>query len=193
MSHQIKQTAEKLLGRPLTKKDGMSFSKIKTIENSLGLKLPTTLKDFYLLVGNMDAFMNSFEHFVEPYIYGEMLIFTVENQAVCYWGINIRDTENDMVFQCTDIECDNPEWYSEDVSLADFLVISMYYQCAQGGYEHGKVVWVDDFENNDKCMQYIANITIGYEKVVEHNGLVVYQNKGKLIWYFMGVAAKLGK
>jgi hypothetical protein len=33
-------------------------------------------------------------------------------------------------------------------------------------------------------MQFLADITVEYMKVVEHNGLVIYQNGGKLIWHF---------
>ena len=133
MDNKIRTIAENILGRHLTEKDGMSISKIEVVEKSLGLKLPTALRDFYLLVGNIDAFMSSFEQFIEPYIKGEMLVFLEENQGVCYWGVNIRDTENETVFQCTDLETDNPEWHSEEVTLTDFLTILMYYQCAQGG------------------------------------------------------------
>jgi len=128
MDNKIRTVAEILLGRHLTEKDGMNVSEIETIENSLSLKLPTVLRDFHLLVGNLDMFTSSFEQFVEPYIKGEMLVFLEENQCVCIWGINIQDAENETVFMCTDFETDNPEWYSEEKTLTDFLIILMYYQ-----------------------------------------------------------------
>ena len=184
MDSKIRTIAENLLGRHLTEKDGMSISEIETVENSLGMKLPTVLRDFYLLVGNLDMFTSSFEQFVEPYIKDEMLVFLEENQGVCYWGINIRDTENEIVFQCTDIEINNPEWYLEEVTLTDFLITLMYYQCAQGGYECGSAVYESNFDSRENYMQFLTNITVDYKKVVEHNGLVIYQNGGKLIWHF---------
>jgi hypothetical protein len=184
MDNKIRVTAENILGRHLTEKDGMNISEIETAENSLGLKLPTVLRDFYLLVGNLNMFISSFEQFVEPYIKDEMLVFLEENQGVCYWGINIQDTENETVFMCTDIETDKPEWYSEEVTLTDFLIILMYYQCAQGGYEHGSAVYESNFDSKEKYLAFLADITIDYQKVVEHNGLVIYQNDGKLIWHF---------
>jgi len=184
MDNKIRIVAENLLGRHLTEKDGLNISEIETIENSLGLNLPTVLRNFHLLVGNLDMFISSFEQFVEPYIKGEMLVFLEENQGVCIWGISIRDIENEMVFMCTDVETDNPEWYSEEVTITDFLTILMYYQCAQGGYEHGSAVYETNFDSKEKYLEFLAEITIDYKKVVGHNGLMIYQNGGKLIWHF---------
>ena len=184
MDSKIKTIAESILGRHLAKKDGLSISEIETVENSLGLKLPAVLRDFHLLVGNLDMFISSFEQFVEPYIKGEMLVFLEENQGVCYWGVNIHDTESFTVYMCTDMEAENLEWYSEEVTLTDFLIILMYFQCAQGGYEHGSAVDESNFDSRENYIQFLNDITVDYKKVVEHNGLVIYQNSGKLIWHF---------
>ena len=184
MDSKIRIIAENLLDRYLTEKDGISISEIEAVEKLLCVKLPAVLRYFYLLVGNLDMFTSSFEQFVEPYIKDEMLIFLEENQGVCYWGVNIRDTENETVFQCTDIEIDNPEWYPEEVTLADFLIILMYYQCAQGGYKYGSAVYESNFDSRKNYVKFLVNITVDYKKVVEHNRLVVYQNGGKLIWHF---------
>ena len=184
MNSKIREIAENLLGRHLTEKDGMNISEIETAEKSLGTQLPSALRDFHLLVGNLDMFISSFEQFVEPYIKDEMLVFLEENQGVCYWGVNIQHSENETVFICSDIEADRTEWYSEKVSLTDFLTILMYYQCAQGGYGHGSAVYESDFDSKENYIQFLTNITAKYEKVVEHNGLVIYQNGGKLIWHF---------
>jgi len=184
MNSEIRTIAESLLGRPLTEKDGINIFEIETVENSSGLKLPAVLRNFHLLVGNLDMFICSFEQFVKPYKKGEMLVFLEENQGVCYWGINVQDTGNETVFMCTDMESDNLEWYSEEVPLTDFLTVMMYYQCAQGGYEHGSAVYENNFDNREKYLQFLADITIGYTKVVAHSGLVIYQYGGKLIWYF---------
>ena len=184
MYNKIRTIAESLLGRHLTEKDGMNISEIETVEDSLGLKLPTALREFYLLVGNLEMFISSFEQFFEPYIKDEILVFLEENQGVCYWGINIRNSKNEIVLQSTDIETDKPEWYSEEVSLTDFLVILMYYQCAQGGYEYVSAVYESKFDNKENYLQFLAKIIVGYRKVVEHNGLVIYQDGEKLIWYF---------
>ena len=184
MDNKIKTIAENLLGRRLTEKDGMNISEIEKVEVSLGLKLPSALREFHLLVGNLEMFTSSFEQFVEPYIQDEMLVFLEENQGVCSWGVNIHDIENPTVYMCTEIEAENPEWYSEEVTLTDFLTILMYYQCAQGGYECGSAVYESNFDSKEKYVEFLANLTKDYKKVVEHNGLVIYQSGGKLIWHF---------
>ena len=168
----------------MTEKDGLNISEIEAVEKSLGLKLPAVLRDFHLLVGKLDMFISSFNQFVEPYIKGNMLVFLEENQGVCIWGINIQDIENETVYQCSDYETDNPEWYSEEVTLTDYLIIEMYYECAQGGYEYMGAVYERNFDNKEKYLQFLAEITAEYKKVVEHNGLLIYQNGGKLIWHF---------
>jgi hypothetical protein len=184
MNNEIRIVAENLLGRCLTEKDGMNLSEIEKAENLLGLKFPSALRDFHLLIGNLDMFISSFEQFVEPYIKGEILVFLEENQGVCYWGININDIENSTVYMCTDIEAENLEWYSEKVTLADFLTILMYYQCAQGGYEFGSAVYESNFDSKEEYLAFFANLTSDYKNVVTHNGLVIFQSKGKLIWHF---------
>jgi len=191
MDSKIRKIAENILGRHLTEKDGKNISEIEALEDTLGLKLPIVLRNFYLLVGNLEMFISSFEQFVEPYIKEEMLVFLEENQGVCSWGIKTNDIENFTVYQCANIEAENPEWYSEEVALIDFLTILMYYQCAQGGYEHGSCVYEKNFDNNEKYLQFLTEITVGYEKVVEHNGLVIFKNDGKLIWHFTDKKGKL--
>jgi hypothetical protein len=184
MNSKIRTIAENLLGRCLTETDGINISEIETMENSLGLKFPLALREFHLLVGNLDMFTSSFEQFVEPYIKDEMLVFLEENQGVCYWGLTIHNIENAMVYMCTDIEAKKTEWYSEEVMLTDFLTILMYYQCAQGGYECGSAVYESNFESKEKYLAFLTNLIVDYKKVVEHNGLVIYQREGNLIWYF---------
>lgn len=191
MNDKIKLIAESLLGRRLTPKDGLDCSEIESLEESLGMSLPDPLRDFHLLVGNLDIFISSFEEFVEPYVLGEKLVFLEENQGVCYWATDVQSTQNNTVFVCTDIESDNHEWYSENTNLTDFIIILMYYQCAQGGYECGSAVYESNFNSVEEYNQYLSDIVVGYLKVVEHNGLVIYQKDGTLIWHFTDEEGKL--
>ena len=107
-----------------------------------------------------------------------------ENKEVCYWATEVIGAPNDTVDVCTDIESDNPEWYPETVKLAEFLIILMYYQCAQGGYEWGSAVYESNFNSVEEYNQFLLAIIVDYQKVVENNGLVIYQKGSKLIWHF---------
>ena len=191
MNEKIKTIAESLLGRHLTPNDGLDRSEIEAVEKSLGILLPAALRYFHLLVGNLDIFISSFEEFVQPYILGEKLVFLEENQGVCYWATDTMSNQNEAVFMCTDIECDNLEWHPENLNLTEFIIILMYYQCAQGGYECGSAVYESNFSSREQYTQFLSDITADYQKVVQHNGLVIYQNSGKLIWHFTDEKGKL--
>ena len=192
MKNEIKAIAESIIGRKLTIEDGISISKIKDIENKLECKIPTELKDFYNLIGNLDMFMSSFEDFPEPYLIGNKIVFLEENQGVCYWGINKDDSESPTVYVCTDIESENLEWYSESVNLAEFLKIIMYFQCAQGGCKHGGAIYDCNFKSKDEYVGVLNKLVHDWQKVVEHNGLVIFQNRGKLVWYFTDEQGSIG-
>lgn len=180
----IREIAENILGRALIAEDGISSGEIEQLENKLGQRLPAALKEFYLAVGQLDMFMSSFQSFPEPYVVADKIVFLEENQGVCYWGINQGEMGDPTVYMCTDIETTNTEWYSEELSLSSFLEIIMYYQCAQGGYEYGSAVYESNFDDREEYTTFLRRLVKDWEKVVEHNGLVIYQKEGKLIWHF---------
>jgi hypothetical protein len=176
----IRQIAEKLLGRSLTNNDGFDVETIENAETKLGQSIPAILKEFYITVGRLDIFMSSFQRFLKPedlFYEDGKLVFLEENQNVCYWGVNITDT---LVYQTQNI--DNAVWYSEEILLSDFLQMIMYGQCAEGGYPFSGAIYDMD---QDELTEFIAEITIkNWQKVVDHNNWIIYENNRKLIWYF---------
>ncbi|MDR3286868.1 MAG: SMI1/KNR4 family protein, partial [Prevotellaceae bacterium] len=139
----LKEIAESILTRPLKKEDGLTFSEIEEIETDLGIKLPNILREFYSLVGGLDMlFINSFECFIKPYIKNGMLVFLEENEGLCYWGVKMQKLSNSQlnVYMCTDVEQNNTEWVSEEVTLDGFLSMLLYYQAASGGYEYSGAI-----------------------------------------------------
>lgn len=185
MSNNFQNIAETILGRDLNELDGMSTEQLKILENFLGAKLPQDLADFYLLVGNLKIFMSSFQEFVTPFIHHGKLIFLEENQGVCFWGIDMNNKEDQKsVLMCTNLEVDEPEWFPENVNLADFLKIIMYYQVAQGGYPYSSAVYESEFENHQEYATFLQEVTKHFTQVVQHNGLCIYQKQTKLIWHF---------
>ncbi|BAT40460.1 hypothetical protein [Escherichia albertii] len=189
----MKTVAENLLGRALVSGDGFELSEIAQVEHNLGLRFPNPLKQFWHLVGRLPMFMSSFEVFLQPsavFIEDDYLIFQEENQSVCYWGIKSSEIENSdaNVYQYINDDADSPEWYSENISLSAFLKMLMYYQCAQGGYQFGCVIYYSDFKSKDDYRQFLINTTASWLKVVEHriesNGLAIYLKGTNLIWHF---------
>lgn len=176
----IREIAEKLLGRSLTNNDGFDVETIENAETKLGQSIPAILKEFYITVGKLDIFMSSFQRFLKPedlFYEDGKLVFLEENQNVCYWGVNIADT---LVYQTQNI--DNAVWYSEEILLPDFLQMIMYGQCAEGGYPFSGAIYDMD---QDELSEFIAEITTkDWQKVVDHNNWIIYENGRKLIWYF---------
>lgn len=182
----IKEIAEKIIGRSLKVIDGINAATIAEAEGKLGVRIPEVLKEFYLLVGNMEIFMSSFDRFFQPndmYFEHDALVFVEENQAVCCWGIkkNELSQENPIIYQFNDP--DNPEWYSEEIGLVDFLQLLMYYQCAQGGYEYSAALCKNE-ANEDEFVTLLKHVETEWEKVVDHNHLIIYWNNEKMIWFF---------
>jgi len=190
MKNKIRIVAESLLGRCLTEEDGKNISEIESKEKSLGLIFPSALREFYLLVGDLDIFLSEPSTFVEPYMRDGKLVFMEETNFVCYWGVNIDDIKNSTVYRY-DIEVDI-EWHHTKQTLIDFLTNVMYCVCAERGYKFYSSKSESDYENKDKYLEFLANLTIDYKKVVEHDGFVLFQSGGKLIRSFIEEKGSIG-
>ncbi|MCV9932809.1 hypothetical protein OIU80_10990 [Flavobacterium sp. LS1R47] len=180
----IKQVAEKLLGRSLTNNDGFDVKIIENAEARLGHTIPAILKEFYITVGKLDVFMSSFQRFLKPedlFYEDGKLVFLEENQKVCYWGVDKESKENNLqVYQVQNI--DKAVWYPEEILLSDFLQMIMYGQCAEGGYPFSGAIY--DM-GQDELPEFIEEITTNnWQKVVDHNNWIIYENDRKLIWYY---------
>lgn len=180
----IRQIAEKLLGRSLTNNDGFDVEIIKNAEAKLGKAIPVILKEFYITVGKLDIFMSSFQRFLKPedlFYEDGKLVFLEENQKVCCWGVDKESKEDDpLVYQVQNT--DNAIWCSEEILLSDFLQMIMYGQCAEGGYAFSGAIYDMD---QDELQEFIEEITTNnWQKVVDHNNWIIYENDRKLIWYF---------
>jgi hypothetical protein len=180
----IKQIAEKLLGRSLTNNDGFDVRIIENAETRLGQEIPKLLKEFYITVGKLDIFMSLFQRFIKPedlFYEDGKLVFLEENQKVCFWGVDKENKEdNPLVYQVQNI--DNAVWYSEEILLSDFLQMIMYGQCAEGGYQFSGAIYDMD---QAELSEFIEEITTkNWQKVVDHNNWIIYENDRKLIWYF---------
>ncbi|MDA6068903.1 hypothetical protein NJT12_04640 [Flavobacterium sp. AC] len=180
----IKDIAEKLLGRSLTNKDGFDSDTIHKTEIKLGQKIPVALKEFYLAVGKLDIFMSSFQRFIQPedlFFEDEKLVFLEENQGVCYWGISLESPDgNPLVFQIQNAE--DAKWHSEEILLSHFIEMILYGQCAEGGYEFSGAIYDMD---QDELLEFLEEIkTKDWQKVVDHNNWIIYENNRKLIWYY---------
>jgi hypothetical protein len=78
------------LFRPWQPGDGYDEATIQAAEARLGVRLPATLRTFYLVWGRREDLTRAWYYLLNPedlLIRANTLIFWVENQAVVYWGI----------------------------------------------------------------------------------------------------------
>lgn len=172
----IIQTAEQLLGRKLTANDGYTTDEIKQAENMLGLTMPEALRHFYLSVGKVEVLASSFQRFLpldELQSDGEKIIFLAENQEVCLWATTIHDTTIWVKYS------DDEGWITEPIGLMDLILLTMYYNCAQGGFEFGGIA-----ENEETYPAILEYVQKEWNKVVQYNALIIYAYQDNLIWYF---------
>ena len=168
----IVEIAEKLLGRSLDSNDGINIKIIEEVEYIIETNLPKYLREFYLKIGNLKLFTQSFEQFLDIdklYFEDNKLVFLEENQNVCIWGIN-KNEDDPIVYQNA-----NDEWYSEDIKLSEFIKIIMYYQCATG-YENANNITFDKIE--------LDKIINRMEKVVDNDHLIIFWGNNILLWYY---------
>jgi hypothetical protein len=118
-----------LIGRSLTKQDGVKRALLATCEKRLKLKLPTALRTYYELAGNLPI---NKEHniFYDPKdltMREGKLVFMEENQAVVFWGMDIKtlNQPDPEVFQANETPV---IWYSEELSCSDFIIKAWRWQ-----------------------------------------------------------------
>lgn len=178
-SSNLQAVAEQLLGRALSAADGIDPTVIADAENRLHIVLPEALKQFYLLIGGLALFTDSFERIVTPRdlaVQDRRLIFAEENQDVCIWGADLSTGE---VFMFS-----NQQWHPENLPLSQFLILLLFYNCAQGGYAFAGTCGADSFTAIQK------ELAVGWRKEVVHNGLTIYAKKDSLIWFFHDATGK---
>jgi hypothetical protein len=187
----IQNIAEQLLNRSLNKRDGLSKTLIEITEKRLGFALPPALRSFYLKIGNNERFSQSFSRFLmldDLLVAHDKLIFLAENQHVCSWAFDVNDINKQKL---TVYQTQNEgEFFNEQIDLAEFIRINLYYQLAQGGYEHCATIQVEEEHNFAQVLQCLATDK-SWQKVVDHNHLVIYCNKSQLIWYLTNQDAEI--
>jgi len=168
--------AERLLGRSLQESDGLPSSEIESQAGKSGFVLPLALTEYYSVAGNLR--LNSAHNRLlapnEIHVDSEetTMVFMDENQSVCAWGIQLNDLKNDdpIVYQG---QPDDGEWHSEECSTSEWLEYCIYLQCCWGGLEFS----CDSLDPKT----VMPKIRENWEKVVDHNGLAIWENDGALI------------
>jgi hypothetical protein len=83
---------------PLTPADGYGPGELVDAEARLGIRLPTAVREAYQLFGRRADLTRTQDRLLEPSqlrfdVTGELLVFRVENQWVCEWGVRVGDVD----------------------------------------------------------------------------------------------------
>jgi hypothetical protein len=129
--------------------DGYDEETIQAAEARLGVRLPTTLRNFYLTWGRRRDMTQPQDHMMHPNVLvvrANTLIFIEENQAVCYWGVPCEalDEADPPVVETEsgpsgwDVESER-NWRLSDAHLSNFLDGFTYMHAFSGGAAYGGI------------------------------------------------------
>lgn len=126
-----------VLGYPLAVDSGTPAKEIEKAEKRLNVKIPSALRDYYLVAGREKRFSQCLNRLIAPdkwSIDQGRLIFMEENQAVVSWGIPTRNSKVDDPIVSQGINDDSITWHSERRRCSQFLSVMLHYHAVSGGY-----------------------------------------------------------
>lgn len=138
---------------------GLSLADIDTTQKRLGLSLPKILVEYHQVLG-LEQVLNHTHNDIlgidEIDFVGDYLIIAKENQEVCHWAIKKGDLhqDNPSVYACYHIEDKNPNWYLENKTLSDFLLMMALFNATMGGIKY-HANYLKDNKIDDAVVQYI--------------------------------------
>jgi hypothetical protein len=126
------------LGVRLRNEDGFVNADIEDAERRLAIRLPGSLREYYLVAGR-EKRINQFHNRLLPpeklSIDSGRVVFMEENQWVVYWGVPAsQDEQPDApVFQGVNRRDKGIEWYPEHGSCSSFLNVMAVWHASHGG------------------------------------------------------------
>jgi hypothetical protein len=133
------------LYQPLSSGDGFSDDEVTSAEQRLGFRLPGLLREFYLLAGKRTDLNHAQDQLVHPndlQIEDEKLVFYVENQAVCIWGVRATDLDvsDPPVVRGDSMGSSQWVWEPHFERFSSFLLMMLCWQGVGGGMTYSAVV-----------------------------------------------------
>src|SRR5947209_4674490 len=78
------------IGCPSTRLDGIPDASLEAAEEKLRVRLPTALRDYYVMAGRERRLNHAFNQLLAPKdweVHEGKLIFMAENQNAAFWGV----------------------------------------------------------------------------------------------------------
>ena len=206
MSYLWSKNAEHIqsLFRPWQNGDGLDESILCGAEQTLSLKFPNILRNYYLSWGRRNDYNQSNGLLLSPKETFEHLghfVFCIENQAVNFWGIPIPQlNEIDPPVNFIYNENTDFEWKFSHKNLSTFLDVLLYGHAFSKGAVHGATFHMSD-EGLNAAEKAIKELFIkvqldsepwGIRPSQEWDRWILYMNSGIAIdisYMAMGVFA----
>jgi hypothetical protein len=116
-------------------------------ETRLGVRVPAALRDYYLVAGRERRFNTCCHRLLPPSEWAvekQRLVFMEENQAVCCWGVSIRNPGSDDPPVSEGVEDETTTWYPVQRKCSVFLAAMLHQQAASGGFRHCFSGFIDE-------------------------------------------------
>ena len=170
------------LGIPLRSQDACSDADIENAESRLAIKLPGSLKEYYLVAGR-EKRVNQFHNRLLPpeklFVDSGRVVFMEENQWVVVWGVPAgQDVKADAaVFQGVNRRDKGIEWHPEHDSCCTFLNVMAIWHASFGGAAPNTAVGYVD--------EGIARATLDdqWQLVGEVNAMRAYKQSGGAVCF----------
>jgi hypothetical protein len=126
-----------MLGYPLTERSGIPSALVAAAEKELGVRLPASLRDYYLVAGRERRFNRCLNRLLSP---GEWsvdkrhLLFMEENQRLSWWGVSLRSPVSGDPPVYRGINDEPVLWCREHRKCSVFLAAMLHYHAVSGGF-----------------------------------------------------------
>ena len=133
----------KQFGYPLTQRAEAPLKTIREAEQRLGIKVPQSLRDYYL----EQRFNKSCNRLLTPKdweVDQTRLMFMEENQRVLWWGVSVRNPDNQDPPVSQGLNDDPIPWYREHAKCSVFLAMMLHYQAVNGGFRFCGSAYFDE-------------------------------------------------
>lgn len=199
------------LFRPWQPGDGYDEAAVAAGEVRLGVRLPAVLRSFYLAWGKRRDLTEMKEYLLVPeewVVHSGALIFSVENQAVCYWSMQLESlgASDPPVF----IAENGPEeawentpeleWHRSHERVSQFLDDLTYMHAFSHGACYGarsrrgrpeprQLEWLERSWRKAKLTQMFLSHSV---EPVGWIGSLVYIRDSQALWWFQECSAVAG-
>jgi hypothetical protein len=145
--------------RPWQPEDGYDEAVVAAAEQKLGLRFPSTLRQFYQSWGARHDLTNLCDKLLSPldtWLQSDALVFCLENQGVWYWGIPYEQIDqDDPTVNFAFNEGSSLIWHPSHEKVSHFLDFLTFGHAFSGAALHGASTSIQKQMNSEQATSLI--------------------------------------